>query len=146
MVDRQPDRSLNGNDTDSIVGTWSPQESTGDGMDTPKAELRDVTLTFSGGRCEVRRGETIIRLGRYATDQTQSPKTIDVCFTESDVPELIDAPLHGIYEVNMNQLRICYGPPGGYRARSFSAEKGTAQYLAEYRRCDGVAAPDRNGN
>ena len=139
MVDRQPDSSLNRNDTDSVVGTWSPQWSIGDGMHTPRAQLRDVTLTFTDGRCAVRRGETIIRLGSYATDATKPQKSIEVCFTESDVAELIGVPLHGIYEVNKDQLRICYGPPGGHRARSFSAEKGTGQYLAEYRRCDGGA-------
>ena len=95
-----------------------------------------MTLTFVDGRCEVRRGEGLIRRGTYSTDPTRSPKTIDVCFTESDVPELIDVPLHGIYEVNPEQLRICYGSPGGSRARSFSAERRTGQYLAEYRRRD----------
>ena len=93
-----------------------------------------MTLTFAEGRCEVFRGEKLLRRGTYSTDPAQSPKTINVCFTESDVPELIDAPLLGIYEVNAEQLRICYGPAGGNRAGSFSAEKGNGQYLAEYRR------------
>ena len=143
MIDRQPDESVRSNDPESIVGTWSPQSSTWEETPTPAEDLRDVTLTLTGdGRCEVRRGVTMIRLGRYTVDVTPMPKTLDVCFTESDVPELIDAPLLGIFEVDGEKLRICYGPPGGYRARSFSAAKGTGQYLAEYRRCVSVTASE----
>ncbi|MHC4602330.1 MAG: TIGR03067 domain-containing protein [Planctomycetota bacterium] len=136
MVDRQHDSSVTGPDVGSVAGTWSPQWSTWEEIPTPTEELRYVTLTFADGRCEVGRGEKLIRRGTYTTDPTRSPKTIDVCFTESDVPELIGAPLRGIYEVSAEQLRICYGPPGGDRACSFSAEKGSGQYLAEYRRSD----------
>jgi uncharacterized protein (TIGR03067 family) len=118
----------------SILGTWSPQWSIGDGKPTAAEDLRDITLTFADGRCAVHRGETVIRLGSYTTDSTSSPPTLDVTFTDSDVPELIDAPLRGIYEINADRLRICYGPPGGPRAQSFCGDKGTEQYLAEYRR------------
>lgn len=117
-----------------IVGTWSPQWSIGDGEPTAAVDLRDVTLTFADGRCEVCRGESVIRLGTYSTDTTTSPATIDVIFTESDVPEFIDAPLRGIYEFSNDRLRICHGPPGGSRAHSFCGDQGTGQYLAEYRR------------
>ena len=119
---------------DSIRGTWSPQWSIGDGEPTPDEDLRDITLTFVDRRCEVRRGESLIRLGTYTTDTTTSPPTLDVSFADSDVPELIDAPLRGIYEINVDRLRICYGPPGGPRAEAFTGDKGTEQYLAEYRR------------
>ncbi len=120
--------------TDTPDGTWSPKWSTWEDQPTPVEDLRDVTLTFRDGRCEVRRGGTLIRRGTYSADPTRSPKTLDVCFTESDVPELIDAPLRGIYEVKGEQLRICYGPAGGDRAPTFAAEKGTGRYLGEYRR------------
>ncbi len=136
MTDRQHASDVNGPDASSVVGTWSPLWSRWEDIPTPPEDLRDVTLTFAGGRCEVRRGGTLIRCGTYSTDPTRSTKTIDVCFTESDVPELIDAPMLGIYEVNAEQFRICYGAPGGDRAHSFSTEKGTGQYLGEYRRKD----------
>ena len=147
MTDRQHASNVNGPDASSVVGTWSPLRSRWEDIPTPPEDLRDVTLTFAEGRCEVHRSGKLIRRGTYSTDPTPSPKTIDVCFTESDVPELIDAPMLGIYEVNAGQLRICYGPPGGNRVRSFLAEKRTGQYLGEYRRKDVAeqpgAAPDR---
>ena len=126
---------------DSVAGTWSPLWSKWDGDSTPPEELSDVTLTFEGERCEVRRRGELIRSGTYSVNPENSPKTIDVCFTESDVPELIEAPLRGLYEVNLDELRICYGPPGGDRASSFCAEKGFSQYLAEYRRVAADADP-----
>lgn len=66
----------------------------------------------------------LIRHGTYSVNAAASPGEIDVCFVESDVPQLIDAPLHGIFELNGDELRICYGMPGGKRANSFSAEHG----------------------
>ena len=80
-------------------------------------------------------GASVVKVGGHpdSTDPTRSPRTVDVCFTENDVPELIDAPMLGIYEVNAEQLRICYGP-GGDRPSAFSPEKGNGQYLGEYRR------------
>lgn len=134
MTSRKPQSDEGERLGDSIIGTWLPQWSVGDGEPTSAEDLRGVTLTFLGGRCEVRRGGNLIRLGMYTADATNSPHTLDVCFSESDVPELIGATLRGIYEVDADQLRICYGPPGGNRARAFSGNRGTEQYLAEYRR------------
>ena len=124
----QPERTP----ADPIEGSWSPLWSMGDGEPMPAEDLRDVKLTFADGRCEVHRAECLVRPGTYSVDRTRSPETIDVHFTDSDVPELIGAMLLGIYEVDAGRLRICYGPPGGHRARDFSAEQGTGQYVAEY--------------
>jgi uncharacterized protein (TIGR03067 family) len=105
----------------------------GDGEQTSDEDLRGVTLSFADGQCEVHRAGVLIRSGRYSVDSAKIPRELDVCFEQSDVRELIDARLQGIYEVDGNHLRICYGPPGGDRAKSFSGEKGTTQYLGEYR-------------
>ena len=117
----------------SIVGTWIPIRSVGDGEPTSDDDLRGVTLTFADGQCKVYRAGVLIRRGTVWVDAAKIPRELDVCFEQSDVPELIGAPLRGIYEVDGNALRICYGPPAGHRPGSFSGEKGTSQYLAEYR-------------
>jgi hypothetical protein len=84
-------------------------------------------------RCEVRRAEILIREGAYSVDSAKTPCELDVCFEQSDVPELIERPLKGIYQLDGDHLKICYGPPVGDRANFFSGEKGSGQYLAEYR-------------
>ena len=122
----------------SIVGTWVPIHSIGDGEPTSDEDLHGITLTFARGRCEVRRAEFLIRQGTYRVDAAKIPCELDVWFEQSDLPELIDATLNGIYHVDRDHLQICYGPPGGNRASSFSGEQGTGQYLSKYR-----AAPQR---
>ena len=122
----------------SIVGTWVPIHSIGDGEPTSDEDLHGITLSFAGGRCEVRRAEFLIRQGTYRVDTAKIPCELDVFFEQSDVQELIGTTLKGIYQVDRDHLRICYGPPGGNRASSFSGEKGTGQYLAKYR-----ASPQR---
>ncbi len=127
----------------SIVGTWVPIHSIGDGEPTSDEDLRDVALTFANGRCEVRRAGVLIRQGMYSVDSGQVPCELDVCFEQSDVPELIERPLKGIYKVDGHHLRICYGPPAGDRANSFSGKKGTGQYLAKYRASPQQASESR---
>ena len=122
----------------SIVGTWVPIHSIGDGEPTSDEDRHGMTLTFANGRCEVHRGEVPIRQGTYRVDTAKTPHELDVWFEQSDVPELIDATLKGIYHVDRDHLQICYGPPGGNRASSFSGEQGTGQYLSKSR-----AAPQR---
>ena len=120
-------------DGSSIVGTWVPIHSVGDGEATSAEDLSDVTLTFANGRCDVRRAGVLIRQGRYSADSRPIPCELEVCFEQSDVPELIERPLKGIYQLDGDHLKICYGPPAGDRANFFSGEKGSGQYLAEYR-------------
>jgi len=127
----------------SIVGTWVPIRSIGDGEPTSDEDLRDITLTFANGWCEVRRAGVLIRQGMYSVDSAKIPCELDVCFEQSDVPELIETPLKGIYQVDGDHLRICYGPPAGDRASSFSGEEGTGQYLAEYRASPQQASESR---
>ncbi len=66
MTDRQLGGNLNGPDTSSVVGTWSPLWSRWEDIPTLPEELSDVTLTFLEGRCEVRRGAKLIRRGTYS--------------------------------------------------------------------------------
>ena len=65
MTDRQHASNVNGTDASSVVGSWSPLWSRWEDIPTPPEDLRDVTLTFAEGRCEVRRGEKLIRRGTY---------------------------------------------------------------------------------
>ena len=145
MNDRQDDASVPGSDACPVAGTWSPLWSKWEDVSTPADDLRDITLTLLDGWCEVRRGERLIRKGPYATDPTRSPQFIDVCFTESDVPELIGAPpardLRSECGATANLLR----PARRRAARAFSAEVGTGQYLAEYRRRDVAREPSATG-
>jgi uncharacterized protein (TIGR03067 family) len=134
MADQKRDSPPERPNEDSIIGTWSPVWSRWENIPTPAEDVRDVTLTFAEGRCEVRRANKLIRSGTFSTDPAGSSATIDVCFDESDVPELTGAALRGIYELSGERLRVCYGPPGGARALTFSADKGSGNYVAEYRR------------
>ena len=113
----------------SIVGTWVPTCTIGDGEPTSDENVRDITLICANGRCEVHREGVSIRQRRYSVDSVKIPCELEVCFEQSDVPELIDATRKGIYQVDRDYMRICYGPPG----ELFSGEKATDQYLAKHR-------------
>ena len=74
---RQGREALDPMTTDTPDGTWSPKWSTWEDQPTSAEDLRDVILTFRDGRCEVRRGGTLIRRGTYSADPTRSPKTLE---------------------------------------------------------------------
>ena len=87
------------------MGTWSPLWSRWEEVSTPLEDLREVKLTFAEGLCDVR-GKTLIRPGTYPPIRRRPPKTVNACFTESDVPELIGDHLRQIYEVKAGRFAL----------------------------------------
>ena len=125
---------------DPLQGTWNILQIERGGRKAPKkliesgkwkVVIKGNTLRISDGK----NGEG----ATYKRDDSKKPHTIDLVFKEGP-KEDIERRALGIYEIDGSDLRICYGPPGGQRAGSFSGEKGTKQYLAEYR-----AAPKQAG-
>ena len=137
MVDQKRESLPARPNEDSIIGTWSPVWSRWEDIPTPAEDVRDVTLTFAEGRCEVRRRgkahplwHLFDRSGRIIRDDRRLLRRERRSRVER---RRLCA---GIYKLNAERLGVCYGPPGGDRAITFSADKGTGNYVAEYRHSD----------
>ncbi len=73
--------------------------------------------------------------GTFTIDATQSPKTIDSTFAESQGGASDDSKqIHGIYEFDGDKLRICNARPGQPRPKNFDAKMYTGHTLVVWER------------
>jgi uncharacterized protein (TIGR03067 family) len=63
-------------------------------------------------------------------DPSKKPKHSDATFTEGE----LTAKTLGIYEVDGDNMKICYGLPGKDRPTEFSSKPGSGQVLIVYKR------------
>lgn len=113
-------------DKDKIQGVWVFSSSERDG----KQELTDLK-----GVLEIELGADTFRFHlpagarhaqSYKLDPKASPKTID--WTPAGKPEP-QQPMLGIYELDGDSLKICWGPIRGARPKEFTAKAGTQHWL-----------------
>src|SRR5215831_5920499 len=94
-------------DAKNIQGTWLPVKAELRGEPMKDDFLKSSTLKLNGGKYEVT-AESVDK-GTYTMDPTSKPKTIDVTGVEG--PNA-GRKIPGIYELNGDTLRICYGLGG----------------------------------
>ena len=120
----QKDRKL-------MAGTWRVISYEKDGKKTPAEQLEKNRTIFSvDGKFMVQReGKTLVH-GSTLIDPTKKPKHSDATFTEGEVT----AKTLGIYEVDGDNMKICYAFPGKDRPIEFSSKPGSGQVLIVYKR------------
>jgi uncharacterized protein (TIGR03067 family) len=106
---------------EKLAGTWVLVSGEDDGKKLSAEAIKNARLTFAGDRHTVTVGETTFK-GTHKLDPTKRPRTIDITDTEGPFK---GKTVLGVYELDGDQFRICYAPPGKDRPRDFSARAGT---------------------
>src|ERR1043166_6527334 len=91
-------------DAKDIQGTWLPVKAELRGEPMKDDFLKQITLKLDSGKYEVM-AENLDK-GTYTIDPAAKPKTIDIVGTEG--PN-VGKKIPGIYELDGDSLRICYG-------------------------------------
>jgi RNA polymerase sigma-70 factor (ECF subfamily) len=127
-------------DKDRIQGVWIPQSMEKGTQLAPKEFLASMKLEFAGdkflahGPGKNGRSEE----GTYTLRPKSRPKEIDVMGGGKLIP--------GIYELQGDELKICFTDPGQERPTEFKTAAGSEQVLLILRRqkaAKGAAAPPR---
>jgi uncharacterized protein (TIGR03067 family) len=118
-------------DRKQMAGTWRPISYEKDGKKSPDEQLQKTRTTFSAdGKVTVQReGKTIIQ-GVITLDPTKKPKQSEGTFTEGE----LKGKTLGIYEIDGDDMRICYALPGKDRPTEFSSQPGSGHVLVVYKR------------
>jgi uncharacterized protein (TIGR03067 family) len=119
----------NADDAKSIQGTWLPVKAELRGEPMKDEILKSITLKLDSGKYEVT-AENVDK-GTYTVDPAAKPKTIDVTGVEG--PNA-GRKIPGIYELDGDTLRICYGLGGSPRPTEFKSPTGTKTFLVTYKR------------
>jgi uncharacterized protein (TIGR03067 family) len=107
------DKKPAANQKGSLEGTWTVVSAERDGK--AMEEAKDSTLTFSGKMLTIK-GSMGEQKGTFTTDATKSPMTIDI------KPEEGEQMVQGIYQVEKDELKLCFARRGAERPKEFSGK------------------------
>lgn len=114
-----------------LEGEWSMVSGEANGMPMPKTML-------ATGRRVAKDGETTIFIGgkmyfkaKISIDPTKKPKTIDYVMTEGLTKGKTQL---GIYELDGDTVKFCFGAPGNDRPTDFTSKEGSLNTLSVWKR------------
>ena len=118
-------------DLASLQGEWTMVSGVADGYAVPDAMLRDSKRTCEGNVTTVIVGGQLIMKARFTLDPSKTPKTVDY--------QVIDGPTKGkqhlgIYELDGDTVKYCFGEPGGARPTEFGSQPGDRRTSSVWKR------------
>lgn len=114
---------------DKLQGTWMILADEREG--NPVATDRDAVVRMRDDQFTTQSGSKVLRRGTLKLDPSKSPKEIDVTYTEG---EFEGKTLKGIYTLEGDNWKICYGLPGEERPREIPRKTGKGQMLLTLQR------------
>jgi uncharacterized protein (TIGR03067 family) len=112
-------------------GTWTFESSESGGQKIPADELKGFILTFEGDKHTLKKGDQVFQVGTQKIDPSKSPKTIDVTMTEGPSKGVV---MLGIYEIDVDTLKVCFDPQGKKRPTEFKSGPGSENFVNVHKR------------
>jgi uncharacterized protein (TIGR03067 family) len=116
-------------DADALKGIWEIVFSTThDGKDVP---AKGRTLVFSGNAFTAYTGDRPERTIAFTLDPSTNPKRIELDRGGKD------GKAYGIYQLDKDELKLCYAEPGAERPKAFESKAATKVFLVVLKRAKG---------
>jgi len=118
-------------DKDLLQGKWSMVSGLADGQAVPEAMLAGSTRVCEGDETTVTVGGQLIMKAKFALDPSKKPKAIDY--------QVLEGPTKGkshlgIYELDGDTLKFCFGSPGAERPTDFTSKPGEGRTSSVWKR------------
>jgi uncharacterized protein (TIGR03067 family) len=113
-------------DEERIQGVWKLVSSEREGKREPGDVKYPLQLVFSTDTLRFALPAGARHPQPYKLDATRKPKRIDWLAGGKNGPS---KPVPGIYELDGDTLKICWGGPGKERPRRFKTKAGTGDWL-----------------
>jgi len=118
-------------DMAQLQGEWSMVSGSADGNAMPDAMRETARRVCKGDETTVTIGAQLLMKAKFTIDPSRKPKTIDY--------EMIDGLTNGkrqlgIYELEGDTVRFCFGSPGSERPPDFTSKQGDGRTLSVWRR------------
>ena len=114
----------------TIEGTWIPVSAEVGGQKLPDDALKGTKLVLKDGQYFYHNDRGVDQ-GTYKLLTVDDSQAMDINGTEGPNK---GRTFLAIYELSGDSLKICYDLEGKARPKQFKTEKGTKQFLAEYKR------------
>jgi len=118
-------------DMAQLQGEWSMVSGSADGNAMPDAMRETARRVCKGAETTVTIGAQLLMKAKFTIDPSRKPKTIDY--------EMIDGLTKGkrqlgIYELEGDTVKFCFGSPGSERPPDFTSKQGDGRTLSVWRR------------
>ena len=118
-------------DMAQLQGEWSMVSGSADGNAMPAAMRETARRVCKGDETTVTIGAQLLMKAKFTIDPSRKPKTIDY--------QMIDGPTKGkkqlgIYELQGDTVKFCFGAPGSERPTDFTSKPGDGRTLSEWKR------------
>jgi uncharacterized protein (TIGR03067 family) len=114
-------------DRDALQGKWIIVSVERDGK--AQDNFKDATRVFAGDKYNITTKSGTTLTGTFQLDPSKTPKAMNMMPGEGQYK---GKTLQGIYELNGDNLKICFAEPGKDRPKDFTSRSG--QVLAIHKR------------
>jgi uncharacterized protein (TIGR03067 family) len=116
-----------------MEGTWAVTINESGGKKTSDEENKkaSVKLVVEGSKYKIYFGDKLYTQGKLKLDPAQKPRTIEAIAADGPYEGKV---MPGIYELEGDNMRVCFATPGKDRPKDFSAGKGSGHSLLTYKR------------
>ena len=124
-----------------LQGDWTMVSGSADGQPMPEPMLKQMKRSCKGDETTVAMAGRIFFKAKITLEPSKQPKTIDYEMTEGLTKGKKQL---GIYEVEGDTLKSCFGKPGAERPADFTSKPGDGRTLSVWKRAKpGAPAPDQ---
>ena len=119
-----------------LQGEWTMVSGSADGYPIPDDMRQQMRRICKGDELTAMMGSDVFFKAKITIDPSKHPKTIDYQMTEGVTEGQKQL---GIYEVEGDTLKSCFGKPGAERPTDFTSKPGDGRTLTFWKRA--TAAP-----
>jgi uncharacterized protein (TIGR03067 family) len=114
-----------------VEGEWSMVSGVSNGYPLPEEAVKTGKRVAKGGETTIHLMGRLYFKAKVTIDPAKTPKTIDYAMTEGPTKGKTQL---GIYEVDGDTVKFCFGAPGKGRPEKFTAEEGSGRTLSVWKR------------
>lgn len=123
-----------------MQGGWSMVSGSGDGQPLPDQMRKQMKRVCKGDEATTTMAGRVYFTAKITIDPAKKPKTIDYQMTEGPTQGKIQL---GIYELDGDTFKSCFGAPGAERPADFTTKPGDLRTLTVWKREPGAPKPEQ---
>jgi uncharacterized protein (TIGR03067 family) len=136
---RAEDTKATKKDMGQLQGEWSMVSGVADGYSIPDTMLPNSRRICKGDEITATVGGQLMMKSKITIDPSKKPKTIDY--------QVIEGPTKGkkhlgIYELEGNTFKSCFGAPGAERPTDFTSKQGDGRTSSVWKREKAATNPE----
>lgn len=118
----------------ALQGRWKPTYQEIDGQMVPPAESAATVVELKDNEFKVEKSGVVEYDGLFTVDALTSPMEISLIYRKSSKPIFLGGPRPGVFQLEGDTFKWCFGPIGLPRPKDFNTFPGSESVLSIYQR------------